>query len=116
MRVTEGRMIELATHALSQGKERLNDIAQELSSGVRVTKASVDPAAWADGARARARSILEDSRGSAVARAGDRLKDTEAELSSISEDLNRALELGTQLGSDSYSPAQRRAGANEIRT
>jgi len=115
MRVTEGRMIERAGDAVTQSRQRVQQASQQISSGIRVAKASDDPTAWAAGARARARAVLDDARSSAVSRASDRLGETERALVSVNDDLGRASELATQLASDTYGAADRRSGAVEIR-
>ncbi|MCC7381336.1 MAG: hypothetical protein IT384_05875 [Deltaproteobacteria bacterium] len=115
MRVTEGRLLELASRAMREQQSRVGEASAQLSSGARVRVASEDPAAWAEATRARAEAVLRRGESSALGRASDRLGESEAVLASVSESLSRALELSVQLGNDTYSPADRARAAEEVR-
>src|SRR5207244_2502621 len=115
VRVTEGRLISVAADAVSKGRERVEKAGQELSSGVRVAAPSDDGTAWAEGMRANARLALSQSRGTAIARANDRLRDTELALQPIGDAVSRALELAVQMSNATMSASERSVAAIEVR-
>ena len=110
MRVTESRMTQQAADAVSKQREKAAEAGSELTTGVRVNKPSDDLAAWAEGARSRARSVLSEARGNAIGTSKDRLSATENALDGINGVLVTASDLAVQLASGSYN-AQQRADA-----
>jgi flagellar hook-associated protein 3 FlgL len=115
MRVTESRLMDLAGAGVSRARSQAARAAEELSSGERVTRSSDDPVAWAEGMRASARHAQSDGRGLAIARARERLVESDAALGGIGDALARARELAVQLGNDHFSAAERAGAADEMR-
>lgn len=115
MRVTETRMIELARSGVEKARERANEAAQRVSSGLRVEKPSQDRSAWTEAMRDRARQILSESRGSAIARSTGRLMESDRALAEIGENLVHARELAVGMANGTHSAEDRAAAALEVR-
>lgn len=115
MRVTEARLMAMATRHLNSAREEMGDAQTEVSGGVRVARPSDDPTAWAIGRRAEARSIAESSRASAIGMARDRAASVDAALSSLTGLLMRAKELGIQGGNATLNAGDRQVIADEVR-
>jgi flagellar hook-associated protein 3 FlgL len=96
MRVTESRMLGEATVAVSEARSRAARAAEVMTSGRRVDRPSVDPAGWAQGARAAARQIASGERGHAIAHAQSSLAQSEDALAAIGNNLARAGEVAVQ--------------------
>src|SRR5881394_1070034 len=107
MRVTELRMTLKAAEAVSKQREKTAEAGNELTTGVRVNKPSDDLAAWTEGARAKARAVLSDARGSAIGTSKDRLAATERALDDVNGVLVSAHSLATQLANGTYTPQER---------
>jgi flagellar hook-associated protein 3 FlgL len=114
MRVTENRMIEVAAESVSRAREKAAAAGEELTSGVRAARPSQDLAGWTEGARARARQIMSDARGSAIGLARDHLDETDRALDGIGGVLARARELATQLANGTYTNQERTSAASEV--
>jgi flagellar hook-associated protein 3 FlgL len=103
-------MTQQAADAVSKQREKAAEAGDQLTTGVRVTRPSDDIAAWAEGARARARQVMSEARGNAIGTSRDRLTSTENALDGVNGVLVSARDLATQLANGSYS-AQDRADA-----
>jgi flagellar hook-associated protein 3 FlgL len=114
MRVTETRMIEMSTAAMTRAREQAADAGQKLQTGVRVNRPSDDAAAWEQGMRADARAALSARRGSAIAGAQDRLAQTDGALDGVGSVLSRVTELAVQLASGTYNASDRADAAKEV--
>jgi flagellar hook-associated protein 3 FlgL len=110
MRVTESRMTQQAADAVSKQREKAAEAGNELTTGVRVGKPSDDLAAWAEGARSRARQVMSEARGNAIGTSKDRLSATENALDGVNGVLVSARDLAIQMSNGSYD-AQARADA-----
>ncbi len=110
MRVTESRMLKQAAYAIERERSNIAKAGQELSSGVRVAKPSDDPAAWAEGARARVRRTESSASGNAMGRARGQLLETDTALDAINTGLRDGLANAIQFANASYN-AQDRANA-----
>jgi flagellar hook-associated protein 3 FlgL len=115
MRITEGRMMDLAVAATTRAQAKVAADAATMSSGIRVARPSDDPAAWVDGERAAARRTVSEERGTSIARAGERLDATDGALATIGSVLARARELAVQGANDTYGADERVALALEVR-
>src|SRR5262245_6630033 len=114
MRVTETRMIEMVTAGMTRAREQAADAGTKLQTGVRVDRPSDDAAAWEQGMRAAARAAVSQRRGSAIARATDRLQETDGALDGVGSTLARVTELAVQLGSGTYNASDRADAAKEV--
>jgi flagellar hook-associated protein 3 FlgL len=101
MRVTSQRIFELAK-------------AQTMAARQRVVHPGDDPAAAGIIIANRAAINRYDTIDGAVARASEETQVADGALQSVSTLLQRARELATQLGNDTYSATERAAGALEI--
>lgn len=111
MRITESRMMQVAGAALNDRRAAVASAADQLSSGVRVRRASDDPAAYAEGARARVALIEDTAYKSTIAEAQGRLSATDMHLASLNANIQRAIELGVQASNDSSNGFRAAAGA-----
>ncbi len=114
MRVTETRMIETASEQTSRQRSRVQEASDALQTGVRVDRPSDGVTDWAEGMRAEVRHTMSERRGNAVARANERLGETDRALSGIGEGLSRVRELTVQAANDTYTAAQRSGIAQEV--
>ena len=115
MRITEHRMIELAASSISQGRERVQRSGEELQSGVRVSRPSQDPAAWAQARRAEAARQIGAGRSEVIARSQERLALADTALGTIGDAVTRARELAVTAASDTTSPEGLAAILAEVR-
>ncbi len=114
MRVTENRLMEITRRANADARSETAQASEELTSGVRVKKASDDPLAWADGAKAAAKTALVEARGDGIERALDRLNLTDSALSDISEQMQSAYELAVQMGNGTINAEDRSTAAQRV--
>lgn len=115
MRVTENRLLESATVAVTRARNQVAEAGAAVQTGVRVALPSQDPVAWSQAARTEARQAASAGRGGAIARAGERLRETDRAFAGIGEALARIRELTVQVGSDLYGAAERAGAAAEVR-
>lgn len=114
MRITERRMTEIVNASLEKTRAEAAKKAQELSSGVKLTRASQDGVGWAEAARARARRLTADAHESTIARSRERLQAQEGALAGIGNVLERATEIAIQ-GANAATGDSRTLLADEIR-
>lgn len=117
MRVTEAKMLELATDAASAARDRSAAAQQVASSNVKVALPSDDLAAWTDGMRMSARLTASQARGKVIGAAQTDLQLTDDALSQIGQVLTSAVTLATQMGNDPlYANGPRAIGATQVQT
>jgi flagellar hook-associated protein 3 FlgL len=116
MRITESRMIELASLATSQAQQRVADASAQVSSGQRVQQPSDDPAAWAQAERLGVRSAESTQRGSAIASARGSLSATDGALATIASALAQAQALATQMANGTIDASQRGVAAVQVQS
>lgn len=114
MRVTENRMIELASSHINKAREKVARSGEQLSSGERVALPSDDPDAWAASRRAEAARVVNASRGTAVARSQDRLGLIDNALSQIGGALERGRELAIMAANEGTDPDELAVIAAEV--
>jgi flagellar hook-associated protein 3 FlgL len=115
MRVTEGRMVDLAQVAVSRARTRAAEAGEVATTGVAVAKASENPGAWAQGARAAMRNEVSEGRGRGVAAARERLAETESSLETIGDVLGDVRELAVQMANGGLNASDRAGGAIAVR-
>jgi flagellar hook-associated protein 3 FlgL len=115
MRVTEHRLIQLASQATSKARENAAKAGTALTTGVAVDRPSVDPGKWAEAKAAAARSSVSEGRGRAIADARGRLNDADGAFDSMGEMMRRVQELSVQASTGTMSEAERSSAATEIR-
>jgi len=114
MRVTENMIFETAIAQTERSRESLAQAQSEVSSGIRVQHPGDDPAAAAMAVghtvdKARFTAVGQDAQ-----RAADELSSASSAFSGISTIANRALQLATQFGNDTYSATDRSTAAIEV--
>jgi flagellar hook-associated protein 3 FlgL len=100
MRITEHRMVELASAGISSSRERVARAGDQLSSGERISRPSDDPAAWAAARRAEAARTVNQGRGMALGSVQDRLELVDNALDQIGSSMVRATELAVLAASE----------------
>jgi flagellar hook-associated protein 3 FlgL len=115
MRITEHRMVELASASLSTQRERVARSGEQLSSGERVSRPSHDPAAWSAARRAEAARTINEGRGQALARSQEQLSLVDGALAQIGDVLSRARELAVSAASDTIDPESLEVILAEVR-
>lgn len=116
MRVTEGRMLELAADAMSKATDAAAQAQGVMSSGLRVALPSDDLAGWSEGQRTQVRSLESHARGTAIGRATDDLQTTDGALSSVASALSQARQLAVQMANGVQTAPNRAAAAAQINT
>jgi flagellar hook-associated protein 3 FlgL len=109
MRITGNRLIDLAAASTTKNQSSVADVAEQVSSGLRVTAPSDDPQAWLAAQRTKLRHSLSEGTGEAVAASRERLQLTDHALGSIGDIVSQVRALAIQGSSDTYS-ADNRAG------
>lgn len=115
MRVTEGRMMELAATAVSEARDRAATSANQVSSGLRVGLPSDDPMSWAEGMRAMVRKTRSTFRASAISASRQRLSDSDMAFATVGEILSQVMALGVEMGNDTHTLNDRVAGSTAVR-
>jgi flagellar hook-associated protein 3 FlgL len=115
VRITERRMMDLASESINQGRARVARSGEQLTSGERVTRASDDPAAWAQARRADASRQLGAGRAEAIARSQERLDLVDGALATIGDSMVRARELALTAANATTPPEGMQAILAEVR-
>lgn len=115
MRVTENRLLHIATRGLNSAKSSFSKSSEALSSGVSVNRPSDDPSAWAEGMRAAARRTLNGAKASTVEQAAERTREVDTHVRNVSDLLGDVQELTVQMANGIFNADDRVRGANEIR-
>ena len=108
-------MIDVAATATSTNQSKVAAAAAEASSGMRVTKPSDDPEAWAAAERASVKKTLTAGASSALHAGKERLEMTDGALGTIGEALSAMQEMAVQGANATYSPSDRKDMAVQIR-
>jgi len=114
MRITGSRLIDLAAASTTKNQTSVGAVSAQLSSGLRVTTPSDDPAAWVAAQRTKLHQALSQGSGAAAAASRDRLAMTDNALASISDVVSQVQTLAVQGASDTYSAADRAALGAEV--
>jgi flagellar hook-associated protein 3 FlgL len=114
MRVTEKMIFENSIAQTERSRENLDKAQNEVSSGTRVEHPGDDPVAAALSVghsvdKARFTAVGQDAQ-----RAADELNAADTALSGITTTANRALQIATQFGNDSYNATDRATAAIEV--
>jgi flagellar hook-associated protein 3 FlgL len=107
MRVTESHLLEQATRAVGQARDRAARATETMTSGRRVDRPSQDPAGWAQGARAAARQLGSAERGFTLSHASNALAQSEDALGTIGQNLTRASEIAIQAANGALTQEDR---------
>ncbi len=115
MRITGNRMIDVAATTNAANQSKAAAAANEASSGMRVSKPSDDPEAWAAAQRASAKKALSSGTSSALETGRERLGVTDGALGTIGDALSAMRELAIQGSNGSYSASDRAGLAVQVR-
>jgi flagellar hook-associated protein 3 FlgL len=115
MRITGNRLIDLAAASSTKNQSTVGTVAAQLSSGLRVTAPSDDPAAWVAAQRTKLRQVLSQGAGAAVAGSRDRLNLTDGALASIGDVVSQIQTLAIQGSSDTYNATNRAGLGAQVR-
>jgi flagellar hook-associated protein 3 FlgL len=114
MRVTEKMIFESSIAQTGRARENLATAQEEVASGTRVQHPGDDPVA----ASLSVGHSLDKARftavGNSAQRAADELNAADTALDGVTTVANRALQLATQFGNDSYSPVDRATASVEV--
>jgi len=115
MRITGNRMIDVAATTNASNQAKAAAAANEASSGMRVTKPSDDPEAWAAAQRASAKQTLSSGTSNALQVGRERLDVTDGALGTIGDALSAMRELAIQGSNASYGATDRAGLAVQVR-
>lgn len=115
MRITGNRLIDLAAASSTKNQSAVGTVSAQLSSGMRVTTPSDDPAAWVEAQRTKLRQVLSQGAGAAVASSRDNLGMTDNALASIGDVVSQVQTLAIQGSSDTYNATNRAGLGDEVR-
>lgn len=100
MRITGNRLIEKAAAATSSNQTAVATATDQLTSGMRVTAPSDDPAAWLAGQRAKLHKALSQTTGTAIAASRENLDEVDRVLASLGETVSSLRALAVEGSSD----------------
>jgi flagellar hook-associated protein 3 FlgL len=115
MRITPNRLIDLAAASTTRNQASVGTVSAQLSSGLRVTTPSDDPAAWLSAQRVKLRQALSQGSGAAVTTSREQLEITDNSLASIGDVVSQIRALALQGSSDTYNADNRAALGDEVR-
>jgi len=107
MRITGNRLIEQAAAATTNNQNAVGTVTNQLTSGLRVTTPSDDPAAWLAAQRAKLHKALSQGTGAAIAASRDQLDQVDSALTTIGETVASVRTLAVQGVSETYTAGAR---------
>ncbi|GEM_PF-1002558 len=116
MRITDHHIVEMAAASAVRNESRVGELAQEVSSGLRVSKPSDDPSAWLSAQRARVRAALNDGTTEAIQIGHARLVASDGALSTLSGLVSQARELAVQGANGTQTAESRSAIGAEMQS
>ena len=114
MRITDHRIVDLNAAATQRNQSRVADLAEQVSTGLRVRKPSEDPTAWMTAQRERVRSALNDGTAQAIETSHERLTATDGALSQLSSIVEQVRALTVQGASGTQNASGRAAIGQEV--
>jgi flagellar hook-associated protein 3 FlgL len=115
MRVTEQQTFKILANNLQRARAVGLGLQEQVSTGKKVQRASDDPSAFNHIALDKSSIAVIEQRLRNISFGRTRIDLTDRLLSSANETLSRVLELAVQFRNDTYGPAQRANGAQEVR-
>jgi flagellar hook-associated protein 3 FlgL len=115
MRITGNRMMDLVSAATTRNQSKVAQVAEQVTSGLRVATPSDDPAAWLAAQRTKLRQAMSEGTGAAMQASRDRLDITDNALAQIGDVVSQVRQLAVQGSSDTHSPENRAALGAQIR-
>ena len=114
MRITDHRIVDMAASATQRNQASVGDLSQQLSSGLRVSKPSDDPAAWMSAQREKVRAALNDGTSQAIQTGHERLVESDGALSTLAGIVSQARELAIEGANDSQTATTRTAIGTQL--
>jgi len=114
MRVTEKMIFESTINQTGKSRENLARAQEQVASGSRVLHPGDDPVAASLSVGHTVDKARYTAIGQTAQRAADELNAADTALDGITAVANRALEIATQFGNDSYGPTDRATAAVEV--
>src|SRR5262245_34589378 len=115
MRITGNRLIETSSEATTRQQTRVAEVADQVTSGLRVGKPSDDPGAWISAQRAKVHKVLSEGIGAAVGAGRDRLDEVEGALGAIGDVVSQVRTLAIQGASATLNASDRAELAEQVR-
>ena len=115
MRITGYRMIDLSAAGTANAQSAVADASAEVTSGLRVTKPSDDPTAYAAAERAKIRKNIADSTGAGVQASRDRLDETDGALATLGDIVSQIRALAVQGSNATYNASDRAELGAQVR-
>src|SRR3569833_146462 len=100
MRVTDHRIVDMAAAAAQRNQSSVSDLSQQVSTGLRVSKPSDDPAAWMTAQREKVRAALNDGTSQVVDVGRERLVASDGALSTLASIISQARDLAVEGSND----------------
>ena len=116
MRITDNRMIDVAASANAANQSRVAQASNEASSGMRVTKPSEDPDAWAAAQRASMKKTLAGGSAAALEVGRERIALTDQALAGVGDALSTVRGLVVQGANASFSASDREQLGAQVRS
>lgn len=116
MRVTGNRMMDLATGATLTGQSRVAAAAQEVTTGLKVTRPSDDPRAYVSAERSKLHKTLVEGSTKAMQSSRERLIQVDGALATIGDMVSQVRTLAISGASLSYNGSDRSQMAEQVRT
>lgn len=114
MRITDHRIVDMAASATQRNQASVGELSQQLSSGLRVSKPSDDPAAWMSAQREKVRAALNDGTSQAIQTGHERLVESDGALSTLAGIVSQARELAIEGANDSQTATTRTAIGTQL--
>jgi flagellar hook-associated protein 3 FlgL len=114
MRITDHRIVDMAAAATQRNQATVGELSDQVSTGLRVSKPSDDPAAWMSAQREKVRAALNDGTSQAIQVGHERLVASDGALSSLAGIVSQARELAIEGSNDTLSAAARQDIGTQI--
>jgi flagellar hook-associated protein 3 FlgL len=115
MRITGNRLIDLAAASTTKNQSTVGEVAEQVSSGLRVTAPSDDPTAWLAAPVPSLSALCSLLRCAAVTESRERLQVTDNAMASIGDIVSQIRTLAVQGASDTYNATDRVALGAQVR-
>jgi flagellar hook-associated protein 3 FlgL len=114
MRITDHRIVDMAAAAAQRNQSTVGELSQQVSTGLRVSKPSDDPAAWMTAQREKVRAALNDGTSQVVDAGHERLVASDGALSTLAGIISQARDLAVEGANDTLSAAARQDIATQL--
>jgi flagellar hook-associated protein 3 FlgL len=116
MRITDHRIVDLSAAATQRNQSKVADLANQVSTGMRVSKPSEDPTAWLTAQRARVQAALNDGTNQAIQLGHERMVSTDGAVATLSGIVSQARELAVEGANDTQTASSRASIGAEMQS